>query len=261
MKKIYVLLIALSVFSTSSALAESVFKEEMSTDRPDFTEGTQTIEPEHMQLELGYTFIKDDENGVEREEHVLPGSLLRVGVLSDLEFRLSWGGYSFEEVEEAGASTENDGGTDLAFGAKYRLIEDGDFSLSLLGQVGLPAGARNKTSDAVEPQISFLWAYDLEDGYSLSGNVNFASVIADEDERIFEPSLSLSLANEISESLGAYIEYFGFYPTEGESEQHYLDSGLTYALSKDVQLDALVGFGLNEEADDIFTGFGLSFRH
>lgn len=261
MKIVRTLLLILLVLTTSSAFAENAFKEEMSTDRPDFTEGTQTIEPDHMQLELGCTFTKDDQSGVEREEHVLPGSLLRLGVLSNLEFRFSWGGYSFEEVEEAGASSDSEGGTDVALGAKYRLLEEGDFSLSLLGQLSLPAGARNKTSDAVEPQVSFLWAYDLEDGLGLSGNVNFVSVIAEENERIFEPSLSLSLAQEISDSLGAYIEYFGFYPTEGKSEEHYLDSGLTYALCENVQLDALVGFGLNEDADDLFAGVGLSFRH
>lgn len=251
------------LFFVFAASAQGQFQEDMETDRPDFTEGPKTIEPGHLQVELGYTFIRDDEDGVEKKEHALPGSLLRVGLPSDLEFRLSWDGYSFEELEEAGASRDHDGGTDVAVGGKYRLIEDGDFALSLLAELTLPAGARNKTSDAVEPQLSFLWAYDLTDVLGLAGNVNLSSVIAEDGERIFEPSNSLALAYDLNESFGSYVEYFGFYPTESAEDaedEHYLNAGLTYAVSSNVQLDTLIGFGLNEDADDLFTGLGLSFR-
>jgi len=35
--------------------------------------------------------------------------------------------------------------------------------------------------------------------------------------------------------------------------------GVLFLTSRTVQLDARVGFGLDDEADDFFTGFGISF--
>ena len=45
-----------------------------------------------------------------------------------------------------------------------------------------------------------------------------------------------------------------------EQTQHYLNSGLTYLISNDVQFDIRFGRGLSGAADDYFVGTGLSVR-
>ena len=62
----------------------------METDRPDFSEGTQTVSPGHFQLEAGYLFVFDDENEAQRKQHTIPQILLRAGIIEDLELRLAW---------------------------------------------------------------------------------------------------------------------------------------------------------------------------
>ena len=42
--------------------------------------------------------------------------------------------------------------------------------------------------------------------------------------------------------------------------EHYLDGGLTFLLTDDLQLDWRAGFGLNDASDDFFTGVGFVFR-
>ena len=42
--------------------------------------------------------------------------------------------------------------------------------------------------------------------------------------------------------------------------QHFMDGGLLYLLTPNIQLDLRAGFGLNDSSTDFFTGAGLSFR-
>lgn len=60
-----------------------------------------------------------------------------------------------------------------------------------------------------------------------------------------------------------YFEYFVLH-TDGSQEDrsnHFLDGGFTYLINNDTQWDIRVGMGLNDSADDIFAGVGLSYRH
>lgn len=55
-----------------------------------------------------------------------------------------------------------------------------------------------------------------------------------------------------------FAEYYVLAPdTDGSDAAHYADFGEDIC-SPAIQLDARVGFGLNNEADNFFTGVGLS---
>ena len=74
-------------------------------------------------------------------------------------------------------------------------------------------------------------------------------------------SASLAAAVALSEKVGAYVEYFGFYPNAEHSDAaHTINGGLTYLINNNFQIDWRIGAGLNEEADDFFTGVGFAFR-
>jgi len=231
--------------------------QELETDRPDFTEGTQTVQPGHFQVELGYTFTTDNEE-IDIDAHSAPELLLRVGLLDDLEFRLAWEGYLREETDV----DETDGVSDMSVGFKHRMYyQDGllpDFSF--LGELGLPVGSSEFTSDELEAAGKFLWAYGFE-SYSVAGNINFGTPVGVE-ERYLEFSTSAALGASLSDAIGIYGEYFAFFPVEdvAETTEQYLNGGFTFGLSENTQLDVRAGFGLNEAADDFFTGAGLAFR-
>jgi hypothetical protein len=60
-----------------------------------------------------------------------------------------------------------------------------------------------------------------------------------------------------------YIEYFGIF-TEGRDSdlpQNYVDGGFTWLLTNNFQLDWRAGVGLNDSADNFFTGAGLAWRY
>lgn len=231
--------------------------EPMETDRPDFTEGTQTVPRGRFQLEFGYTFTYNDDGGVETRTQTVPEALLRVGIVPDFEFRLAWTGYERVSNDPGG---DTDGLTDMAVGFKWRLLDqDGAApNFAILGELSIPTGSKERTSDGVDPAIIFAWAYDLNERFSVAGNVG-AGALTGPGETDFEASVSFAGGVSITDQLGAYIEYYGIFP-DGGGDTHYADGGLTYQFTPNFQIDGRVGVGLNDAADDVFGGVGAAIR-
>ena len=183
--------------------------QDLETDRPDFTEGTQTVQTGRVQFEFGYTYVKNSDPS-DFEEHVLPELLVRVGLIEDLELRLFWDGYISEDID----GVHNDGLGDTSIGFKHRMYrQDGLMpDLSFIAELGLPTGENDFSAEEVEPEFKLLWAYDL-DSFGVAGNINFANPVG-EDGRFFEIASSLALSTALSQTVGVYVEYFGFYPGE-----------------------------------------------
>jgi hypothetical protein len=246
-------------------------EEAIVTDRPDFTESALAVPRGHAQLEGGYTFTYDSGDGVRRSEHVYPEFLLRVGLVREWELRVAWDGWIhgeevFREANDAGrrvvVTDRADGAGDMSLGVKRHLWDqDGlrpDFGLIV--EADLPTGGRDQTSGDVDPGMKLLWGYDLTDSLGLAGNVNCA-VPTSGNERFFQVSASISLAVSLTDRLGFYTEYFGFYPADFDnSDAHVANGGFTYLITDNLQLDVRAGVGLNDEADDFFAGAGFAVR-
>jgi len=241
------------------------------TDRPDFTESTDAVPRGHVQLEGGYTFAYERAHKDRRRSHTAPEALLRVGLFDSFELRLGWEGYAWSESQ---FETQTRGGrrvlreewrqgaTDVSVGFKYKLLEQDGLRphFGLIGAFAPPSGSAGISSGDVDPEAKLLWAYDLGDRVGIAGNVNFG-VPHDAGDRFFQTSASLSLGVGLTDRLGGYVEYFGFYPHAEQADcAHWLNGGLTLLLTDNLQLDWRVGAGLNEEADDFFAGVGFAWR-
>lgn len=246
-------------------------KEPLITDRPDFTESTETVPAGHVQLEAGYTFTFDREGTDRTRDHTAPELLFRIGLVENLELRIGWEGYSwtesqFEAETRSGRRTTLDewtqGARDLSMGFKHKLLEQNGWipHFGVLGAVTVPSGSAGFNSGDVEPELILLWAYDVTDSLGVAGNIGLA-VPTEDGSRFFQTFASLSVALAVSDRVGIYTEYFGFYPNaEGSDSAHSMNSGLTYLINNNFQIDLRVGAGLNEEADDFFAGVGFAWR-
>ncbi len=235
--------------------------EPLVTDRPDFTESTLAVPLGRVQIEAGLTFTRDGAGGGRHAESFeAPEALLRVGLIRGFELRIGAPSYAWEDD----GSAELDGLTDMGIGFKLELGEQSGArpSLALLGELSIPTGDREFTSDEVDPTVIVAWAYDLgESGWSVAGNVGASSISDSSGDRFEEFSSSLALGIPLTGSLGAYAEYYGFYRHDaGAGPEHYFNAGLNHLIDNNTQLDFRVGLGLNGNADDFFTGAGVSFR-
>lgn len=71
---------------------------------------------------------------------------------------------------------------------------------------------------------------------------------------------STALGFSISKKLGGYIEPFGAFH-EGGFYESFFDTGLTYLIRDNFQLDVSYGFGLNNDMHYFSTGFSWNIPH
>lgn len=242
----------------AAPLAHAQKQEPIITDRPDFTEATETVPPGRTQIEAGITFSR---SGAARD-----GSfgevLVRHALGKQTELRFEAPNYASSRGEGARTTNFEDG----SIGFKRVLLAGSGFGfqkprVSLIGSVGLPLGSREVRGSGVQPGVKLLLGVDLNERFSLSSNLN-AAYLKDEASRFNEISGSVSLGIGLSERLGSYVEVFGFAPGGERESSKFLNGGFTYLLSPDFQLDARLGIGLGNHVDgpDQFFGVGASRR-
>jgi hypothetical protein len=239
-------------------VAHAQQEDPMVTDRPDFTESARTVAPGRFQFELGYTFAKAGEE----TEHDFGELLVRLGVVSWLEARLGFN--SFVLLREPGE--DQDGLEDLTVGFKALLRGASAGAsravprLAVLLGARLPTGNEDIGSSEVVPGAKLAAAWDLSDRAVIATNLGWAYGFAD-DQRFHQGIASLVAGYSIIEPLTGYIEWYGFFPeNRGGGSNHYLNGGLAWLLSPDLQLDWRVGAGLQDPDPNWFTGLGFSFR-
>jgi hypothetical protein len=72
---------------------------------------------------------------------------------------------------------------------------------------------------------------------------------------------SVTFGHDIIGNLAGYAEFFSGVSTESGSDWiGTADVGLTYGLTKDIQLDGGVNIGITRAADDINPFLGISWR-
>ncbi|MBT8477617.1 MAG: transporter [Gemmatimonadetes bacterium] len=245
----------LLVFPTFASGQET---EPMVTDRPDFTESASTVAPGRFQFELGYTFSKAGD-----EERSDFGELLvRIGILSWLEGRLGLNSISLVRSPQV----DQEGFQDLAIAFKAVLFRKPGGGSAAVPQVALlfgtdlPTGDSNFGANAVQPGAKLALDFSLTDRLNLGSNLGWA-YLASGEERFHQGVGSVVLGYAISEPVTVYFEWYGLFPeNRGGGADHYLNGGLTWGLTANLQLDWRIGAGLQDPNPNWFTGVGLSFR-
>ena len=240
--------------------------EPLETDRPDFVEASSLVPPGRVQLESGYTFVQDRSGGVSTTGHAVPQFVWRIGLTERFEARIVWdAGYLFErEVDRgAGTITRRSGGGDMDLGLKTALLKPNGWipEACLISTLSVPTGADEFSSRKTQPKLNLLYGWDLTDDLSFAGSTGLQYLFAD-DDNFTQISQAFTTGYSITEKLGMYVEWFSFYydGAVGAKPQHYADSGFTYKFTPNFQVDIRVGVGLNEAADDLFTGVGYAVR-
>lgn len=244
---------------------------ELITDRPDQTESSVVVPPGSIQIELGWTMTRDDVDGVRFESSEVPGTLLRIGLAEAVELRIGWTGWVDEEVRASGSTLGVDGLGDAELGAKIHLRSEngGAPEMALLIGTSVPVGDGELTSDRFDPSLRLLLSHSLSDRIDLGYNVGLAfdTVVDDptgsEDVRstLSNYIYTVAMGFGLTDRLGAFVEFYGEIPASASGgPAHSFDSGLTYLLCPNLQLDLAAGLGLSEAADDWFVGLGLSVR-
>ncbi len=241
---------------------------EIETDRPDFTEASTTVGKGHIQLEAGYTYSRDRADGVTTHSHSYPEMLLRIGMCADwFELRL---GQNFGALRDEGAAAINttNGAEDLYLGTKLALTEQKKClpECALILQTLLPTGHDDFTANKVMPGANLLYGWDIiKDFLTCAGSSQVNRAVDGATHYYSEFAQSITVGYSLTKKLGAYTEWFAFFPAGAISPdvgpEHYFDGGFTYKVTSNFQLDIRAGVGLNRHAEDFFAGTGFAVKY
>jgi hypothetical protein len=262
--RIWILALALPGLLTAAPAAAqdltgwSGLEEPIAPDRPDFTEGTGLVPPGHVQVEGGATVGK-----VEDVDTTTFGELLiRIGTGERWEGRI--GVSSYNRIETP--LDEVSGFDDPTVGMKVRFTDPagdlapGQPAVALVLVTSIPEGDEELTAGEWVPKALLVFDWVLGDRFSLSSNLGYTYQV-EEGERFHQISASLSSGLSVTERLGAYLEWYGFSEeTPDGATTHYLDGGMSFLVTNDLQLDARIGTGLNDADPDWYAGVGASVR-
>lgn len=241
---------------------------EMATDRPDKTESAYTVDAGHYQIEmdlLTYTYDRSDDETV-KTLNIAPINL-KVGVLNNVDLQIIVESYNIQRTKDraSGASSRISGFGDFLLRCKTNLWgnDGGPSALSVMPFVKFPTNQQRLGNGATEGGVIFPFAMDLPCEWGLGAQVE-VDHLQDSDSSGYhqEYGSTIAVSHDIVGKLGGYVELFSNLSTEPDADWiATFDFGFTYALSRDIQLDAGMNIGLTDAADDFNPFIGLSMRY
>ena len=229
--------------STITLILSFTIFSQISTDRPDQTEGTFVLDKGIAQIESGWTFDTDLGS---------LNTLLRIGTFNGIELRINTNIISGTE-DMSGLFPELG---DLEIGAKFNLLNKSSSStkISLLSHLALSIGDYNN-----EGLLSrLLFSHDLSESFQIAYNLGYNKYFENNND-VGSPGIivySLVLSKSFG-SLGTFIEIFG---EEGSNEsKSNWDLGLTYLIKNNLQADISYGNGINNDLRYLSIGAAWNF--
>lgn len=252
MRRLRVLRLAAAGYLIAAAPLLHGQADEISTDRPDYTESTDTVGRGMVQLEGGALWTEQGPT------HTLtvPDGLLRIGLARRLELRLSSDGFVRESVRGNGTWEHNSGGSDLAIGAKLALLGERRLlpALSVIAALSMPVGSERFSSGGYDPFFKLCWSKSLPKGFDAGGNVVVQLDTAGPGTLV-ERAVSLSVGHRVFGGLRGFWEVYRTWPGAVIA-----DTGLSKVLGKNVEVDVLVGHTVAARTPGWFAGAGFAIR-
>lgn len=247
------------------------FMRELATDRPDKTESPYTLDAGHFQFEmdvLNYSY--DRYNSARADTRVESLAIapinFKVGLCNRVDLQLIVPSYNADRTHDRAAGTvdKQRGFGDVVSRLKVNVWgnDGGATAFGVMPFVKLPTHQDQLGNNSVEGGVILPLAVTLPKGWAM-GMMTEVDFIRDGAGRGHHPEFinTITFGHDIVGNLGGYMEFFS--AVSAESGSHWIgtaDVGLTYGLTKDIQLDAGVNFGLTRSADDINPFFGVSWR-
>ncbi len=237
----------------------------LSTDRPDATESAYTVDAGHFQVEadvLAYLRDVARDDGAHIEGWSFAVTNLKVGLTNRIDVQLVVETYRSEETEVAGSESTVDGFGDLVLRGKFNLWgnDEGETAFALLPFVKFPTAEEGLGNDHVEGGIALPFAADLPHGFGFGAQLVVEALRNDADTG-YDAGLgaSATVNHALVGPLSGFAEIAASGPADAPWEVTF-DTGLTYGIGEDGQLDVGVFVGLNRAAPDLVLFAGISWR-
>jgi len=228
-----------------------VSTEAMVTNRPGVSESSKAVYKGGFQIETGFQFADVNRN----HNSQVPNLGLLYGVSDRVEVRL------FTTLNINQLNLNN---LDTYVGVKVNVLKQGDFvpELALVFNQEIPRVFLNN-GNSINPfwKSNFLaaWSYAFPKKVSIAGNLKYAFRTESKSEGIDVQNqfgYTLNGGYEIKKNIGVFAEIYGDkIIVKNIGWVHNVDGGVWYRFDPSFQIDAQVGYGLNEDYNFFMIGF------
>jgi hypothetical protein len=247
---------------------------DLTTDRPDVTETPFTVDAGHIQIEsnlFGYKRAGRDADGAIVETYEFAVTNVRIGLTNNVEAGFVWQPYGVVRTmrPDPAGTLRQSGIGGLQLRGKVNLWgndtfgKPGSTALALLPFVTLPTDRQNGISpEFTEGGLVVPFAVKLSEKFGLGINAGVVRLRSNSTTGYHTEFVgSASLGYEWSDTFGTYYEVATRHNTDDpRGDPVILGTGFTYRLSKNVQFDMGVNFGITPAADRINPFVGLTTR-
>lgn len=213
--------------------------QELVTDRPDQTESSVTVPLRSFQIETGLLTSFTKNSGISERQFLIPTTLIRYGLTKSIELRI------VEQLENRKSVLSSDGilgVSDLELGAKIQILKNEDINteIAFLTHLILPTGSDSFTNGNLGSVNKLAVSHSINDFLGFGYNVGYNYFGSGRGDLIY----SMALGAAITKTIGAYVEKYGEIVEFNNAFSNF-DSGLTYLVQDNLQLDFSFGVGLN----------------
>lgn len=253
MKKIFAMTVTCSVLTSTH-----VFAQDFSFDRPGTGFGTSITPVGHVAWEQSLPTVSYSKssinNGLQNTVSLQGDMEFRTGLTKNTELQLGFGGPSWIKTTSHGKKVTDHGLGDVSVGVKHAIdLNDNRMSMAFLGQVVVATGNDQFTAEdniyAVSSSVQYAQNDILTTGITMRYEIQ---------NRDFAVTAVPTLIYQLSKKWSGYSEFI-YRKQESEAGQTSLVTGVIYAISPRMQLDASVGAGLSGDVPDYKGGLGVSF--
>ena len=219
---------------------------QISPDRPGFGDGSTAMTAGRLQVESGYGY--GTSGGA--ASHSVGQVLLRYGLTDWLEARGGVGSYVVNETPV------QDGYSGTTLGAKAALLEGGPLSAGLIATTGLPTGTGAYDGGQAWQDLTLALSAPVAGPVAFASNVGHQFAYSGDSGG--ETTLTTTLLFSASETVGIGFGYAGFYASG--LNRNYLEGGATLRTAPDTQLDVNWAYQVDDYANQVLLGLGISHR-
>lgn len=245
------------------ALAE----EPLSTDRPDFVESSDVVGKGRYQFETGFATERNKADGVKERVTSTP-TMLRIGLNDTWEFRVASDGILRLRSEDTatGITTRERGYGDLDLGVKWHTqdgnAETGAPAMAWLLHAEFETGSRAFRGDGVRPSLRVVAEWELPNDWSV-GVMPGLFVDKNEDgDRYVGGIAAVTVGKSWTDRFKTFFELAGQQLASRKNGGNIAtwDTGATYLITNDVQVDVSFSWAATKETPDFAWGVGLAVR-
>ena len=241
------LIIMIMIFT---ALNKVINAQEIVADRPDQTESSTTVPSNSFQMEIGF----GNGNYTNESLSLLPTALFRYGLSKSIEIRFveQLGVYN----KKATSKTES-GLSDIELGLKIQVLKKQDINteIAFISHLIVPTGSSEFTNASYGTINKLAISHGLNNFLVLGYNLGYNYFGTGNGDLTYSLVIGIGLSNR----MGMYVESFGEYSDFTEMTSNF-DSGFTYLLKDNLQLDFSVGLGLTQEMNYYSLGFSWNIN-